>query len=272
MLVAVNSDSSVQMLGKGPERPLNSADDRVYVLAGLSSVDFLTIFNEQTPIDLLKFIRPDIYVKGGDYDMDVVEEAQVVRSWGGKSLAIPFVEGFSTTSLVKRIRGTNTPLKKAVFLDRDGVINKDTGYVYRWSDFEFLNGAIDGMQILQNAGYTLVIVTNQSGLARGYYTTDDYELLCSKLLSHLKHRGVIVAGIFHCPHHPNGIVESLTINCDCRKPKKGLLDQAAKSLDIDLSKSLLIGDKETDIRRLAANTKAAYKINSTELRPNYKKI
>ena len=156
LLVAVNSDKSVRMLRKGPERPLNTAEDRAYVLAGLASVDFLVIFNEKTPVDLIKLIKPDIYVKGGDYNMEMIEESKVVRSWGGKSQAISFVEGFSTTSLVKKIRNESRTLQKAAFLDRDGVINKDKGYVHRWSDFEFLDGAIEGMQMLQNSRATSV--------------------------------------------------------------------------------------------------------------------
>lgn len=263
LLVAVNSDASVRMLGKGPERPIVSADDRAYVLAGLSSVNWLTIFEESTPIELIKLIRPDIYVKGGDYNMDIVEESKFVRSWGGKSLAIPFVEGFSTTSLVKRMREIPTPLRKAAFLDRDGVINKDTGYVYRWSEFEFLDGAIEAMQKLQNAGYALVIITNQSGLARGYYTNEDYEFLCYKIHQYLENQGIKLAGVYHCPHHPNGKVKPLAIDCDCRKPKHGLIDQAVNRLSLNKKESLLIGDKETDIQAArAANLKKAYLINA----------
>ena len=104
LLIAVNSDASARMLGKGPDRPLNTAQDRAYVLAGLASVALVTFFDTRTPVELIKAIRPDIYVKGGDYDMETLEETRVVRSWGGQSVAIPFVDGFSTTALVKRIR------------------------------------------------------------------------------------------------------------------------------------------------------------------------
>ena len=93
--------------------------------------------------------------------------------------------------------------------------------------------------------------------------TEDYELLCSKLLSHLRDYGIKIAGIFHCPHHPNGKVKSLKMNCDCRKPKHGLLNQAANSLGLNIRKSLLIGDKETDIMAArSANLNRAYLINS----------
>jgi rfaE bifunctional protein nucleotidyltransferase chain/domain len=128
MLVAVNSDASVRMLGKGPDRPLNVAADRAYLLAGLESVDMVTVFDTRTPVDLILLIRPDVYVKGGDYNMETLEETRVVLSWGGQAIAMPFVDGFSTTALVQRIRQAHDApqvKRKAAFLDRDGVINKD---------------------------------------------------------------------------------------------------------------------------------------------------
>lgn len=105
LLVAVNSDSSARQLGKGPDRPLNRESDRLLVVAALESVSFVTPFDEQTPCELLQRCRPDVYVKGGDYDMETLEETRLVRSWGGRSVAIPFVDGYSTSALVRRIRG-----------------------------------------------------------------------------------------------------------------------------------------------------------------------
>jgi rfaE bifunctional protein nucleotidyltransferase chain/domain len=104
LLVAVNSDSSAKRLGKGLDRPLNREADRLIVIAALESVSFVTAFEEPTPCELLQRCRPDIYVKGGDYDMESLEETRLVRSWGGRSVAIPFVEGYSTSALVSRIR------------------------------------------------------------------------------------------------------------------------------------------------------------------------
>lgn len=104
LIVAVNTDASARGLGKGPERPLNRDVDRALVLAGLAAVDAVTFFAETTPVELLARVRPDVYVKGGDYDMETLAETRLVRSWGGRSLAIPFVAGYSTTVLVTRIR------------------------------------------------------------------------------------------------------------------------------------------------------------------------
>ena len=106
LLVGVNSDSSARGLGKGPDRPLNGELDRLVVMAGLASVSYVVLFDEPTPCELIERVKPDIYVKGGDYDMETLRETRLVRSWGGRSLAIPFVDGYSTTSLVRRIRGS----------------------------------------------------------------------------------------------------------------------------------------------------------------------
>jgi D-glycero-beta-D-manno-heptose 1-phosphate adenylyltransferase len=105
LLIGVNSDSSARGLGKGPDRPLNNETDRMLVMAALASVSYVVLFDEPTPCELIERVKPDVYVKGGDYDMEALRETQLVRSWGGRSLAIPFVEGYSTTSLVRRIRG-----------------------------------------------------------------------------------------------------------------------------------------------------------------------
>lgn len=104
LVVGVNSDSSVKMLGKGDDRPINSEADRQALLAALESVDMAVLFTEQTPVNLIEEIRPDIYVKGGDYEIDTLAETKLVKTWGGKAIAIPFLYERSTTSLLGKIR------------------------------------------------------------------------------------------------------------------------------------------------------------------------
>lgn len=105
LVLGLNSDHSARQLGKGPDRPLNAEADRACVLAALESVSLVVLFDEQTPVELLKRVRPQLYVKGGDYDIEALEETKWVRSWGGDARALSFVDGYSTTSLVRRIRG-----------------------------------------------------------------------------------------------------------------------------------------------------------------------
>ena len=104
LVVALNTDASARRLGKGPERPLNNEIDRATVIAALASVSLVTWFDEDTPLDLISAIKPDVLVKGGDYDMGKLAETRVVEAYGGRALAIPFVDGYSTTALVDRIR------------------------------------------------------------------------------------------------------------------------------------------------------------------------
>jgi len=104
LVVGLNSDASARLLGKGPDRPLNTEVDRACVLAALESVSLVTLFDEPTPVELLKLVRPQLYVKGGDYDIEALEETKWVRGWGGDARALRFVEGYSTSELVRRIR------------------------------------------------------------------------------------------------------------------------------------------------------------------------
>jgi D-glycero-beta-D-manno-heptose 1-phosphate adenylyltransferase len=104
LIVGVNSDASARRLGKGPGRPLNRQADRAYLLAGLESVDAVVLFDEDTPLAMLAQLKPSLYVKGGDYDMAQLAETPLVQSWGGRALALPFLDGYSTTDLVRRIR------------------------------------------------------------------------------------------------------------------------------------------------------------------------
>ena len=106
LVVALNTDASARRLGKGPDRPLNNEQDRAIMMAALESVSLVTWFDENTPLELIAELRPDLLVKGGDYDMDKLAETAVVKAYGGKAKAIPFVDGYSTTALVKKIRST----------------------------------------------------------------------------------------------------------------------------------------------------------------------
>lgn len=105
LVIGLNSDASARTLGKGPDRPLNREADRAAVLAALESVSLVALFDENMPLELLKLVRPELYVKGGDYEIESLAETPLVRSWGGDARALPFIDGYSTTSLVRRIRG-----------------------------------------------------------------------------------------------------------------------------------------------------------------------
>ena len=139
-------------------------------------------------------------------------------------------------------------MTSAVFLDRDGVINVDHGYVSTWERFEFLPGVPDALRALQDAGYLLIVVSNQSGIGRGYYCEADVESLNQAVAQHLGSTvGVTLSEFYHCPHHPTEAEGEFRRQCDCRKPAPGMIRQAVLDHGIDLKTSLLVGDKDSDI-------------------------
>ena len=139
-------------------------------------------------------------------------------------------------------------MTSAVFLDRDGVINVDHGYVSTWERFEFLPGVPDALRALQDAGYLLIVVSNQSGIGRGYYGEADVESLNQAVAQHLGSTvGVTLSEFYHCPHHPTEAEGEFRRQCDCRKPAPGMIRQAVLDHGIDLKTSLLVGDKDSDI-------------------------
>jgi D-glycero-D-manno-heptose 1,7-bisphosphate phosphatase len=137
-------------------------------------------------------------------------------------------------------------MKRAVFLDRDGTINIEKEYLYRANDLEFISGAPEAVQLLNQAGIMVVVVTNQSGVARGYYTEDDVENLHRHIARELERSEAHIDAWLYCPHHPSGR-GSYALPCDCRKPLPGMLLEAARRYDIDLENSTMIGDKLADI-------------------------
>jgi D,D-heptose 1,7-bisphosphate phosphatase len=138
-------------------------------------------------------------------------------------------------------------MNRAVFLDRDGVINRDREYVHRWEDFEIVPGVLDAASRLSTSGWKLVVVTNQSGIARGYYTEEDYQVLTNSMVEVFADHGAPIAAVYHCPHHPSGRIAALAIECDCRKPAPGMILRAARELGLSLPASVMIGDKPSDM-------------------------
>lgn len=137
---------------------------------------------------------------------------------------------------------------KAAFIDRDGVINEERHYVHRIEDFVLLPGVVEGLARLRDAGYLLVVITNQAGIARGYYNRTAVDYLHAHLRGLLAGHGIALDAVYLCPHHPQGSVPGLAIECDCRKPAPGLLLQAARDFDLDLATSVMIGDKISDVQ------------------------
>jgi len=135
----------------------------------------------------------------------------------------------------------------AVFLDRDGTLNVDHGYVHEIDNFQFIDGAIEALQELKKMGFALVLITNQSGIARGMFSEDQFMQLTEWMDWSLADRDVDLDGIYFCPHLPDAPVEAYRQACDCRKPHPGMLLSAQKHLDIDMAASYMVGDKTEDV-------------------------
>ena len=158
---------------------------------------------------------------------------------------------------------------KTIFLDRDGVINKEINYLHKIDDFEFIDGVFETCQYLISLDYQIIVITNQSGISRGYYTEKDFQIITEWMIAEFQKNDIIILDIFHCPHMPNS-------NCNCRKPKPGMLLDAKYKHNIDMQNSWLIGDKEIDI--IAANSsgitntilvKSGHKINEVDSNAKY---
>ena len=158
---------------------------------------------------------------------------------------------------------------KTIFLDRDGVINKEINYLHKIDDFEFIDGVFETCQYLISLDYQIIVITNQSGISRGYYTEKDFQIITEWMIAEFQKNDIIILDIFHCPHLPNS-------NCNCRKPKPGMLLDAKYKHNIDMQNSWLIGDKEIDI--IAANSsgitntilvKSGHKINEFDSNAKY---
>jgi D-glycero-D-manno-heptose 1,7-bisphosphate phosphatase len=133
-------------------------------------------------------------------------------------------------------------MQKALFLDRDGVINVEKDYLYKIEEFEFIEGIFDLCKYYSDQGYLIIVVTNQSGIARNYYSENDFNSLTSWMIKEFKKHNITIAKVYFCPHHPD-----ISGICSCRKPKPGMLLEAAKEFSIDLKNSVMVGDKERDI-------------------------
>lgn len=267
LIVLLNSDKSVKKY-KGLNRPINFQKERAKMLSALECVDYITVFNEINPKKILEKIKPDIHCNGSDWGKDCVEKETVEKN-GGKIYILNWSKGFSTTKLVKKILNVySKPEIRAVFLDRDGTINiNQPEYLHEMKDFKFAHFVIPALQKLSESDYKIIVLTNQSGIGRGYFKEKDLKKLHQWLVKKLKKKEIRIDRIYYCPHHPED-------NCFCRKPKIGMILKAVKDFDISLNKSWVIGDDERDIimgREVNAKTiKTGKKMSkSRKLEPNY---
>ena len=160
---------------------------------------------------------------------------------------------------------------QAIFLDRDGVINKDNGYISSWTDFHLINGVIDALSDLSTLKIHIFIITNQSGVARGLFSEDQLLDLHDRMIEFFLGKDINITSVEYCPHHPEGIINKYKKICDCRKPKPGMILKLRDKYNLDLQKSILVGDKESDIQAgISSGIKRCYLIKSKYHSSDYK--
>lgn len=187
---------------------------------------------EKTPCSLEQDVLPRIAEQGRLYG----------RAYGGYFIDIGIPEDLrrAQAELPNRLRPT-------IFFDRDGVLNYDKGYTHRIEDFCWIDGAIEAIKLFNDKGWFVIVVTNQAGIARGYYDSAAVDKLHAWMQDQLRAKGAHIDAFYYCPHHPDGTESSLTIACKCRKPEPGMLMRAFAEWPIDLARSVLIGDKPSDL-------------------------
>lgn len=266
LVVFLNSDLSIKKY-KGPNRPINKELDRARVLSALECVDFVVIFDDLTPLNYIEVLKPHIFCNGAEWGPSFVEKS-TVEAYGGKMQIIsPETRAnYSSSEIISKLAKANAPQKKAIFLDRDGVLIEDRHYVHKISDVYITDETIRGLKLLTEHGWPLFVVTNQSGINRGLYSEEEMELVHNHINNVLKKEKIHIEKYYFCPHTPEE-------HCACRKPKTGMLEHASTEAGITLAQSWLIGDKITDIeagKRSNMHTILISNLQITEQIPSHK--
>jgi rfaE bifunctional protein nucleotidyltransferase chain/domain len=253
LLVAVNSDASIRRY-KSPLRPINPEQDRMYVVAALESVDAVTLLEGDRPLSLLLRWKPNLYLKGGDYQASSLKSAKAVEEYGGRAEVIASDFASSTSAMIGRIAAiaAHTSIeqpaaaaKALALLDRDGTLIRDVPFLNDAARVELLAGVGEGLAKMQAAGFALAIVTNQQGVGLGYTTRQEMIAVNQALFRALAPFGVRIARVYYCPH-------TAADRCDCRKPGAAMLRRALEDFRVPPDRAVMIGDTPADLEAGAA--------------------
>ncbi len=268
LVVAVNSDESIRRY-KSKFRPVNPEAQRMQVVAGLGCVDAVVLQEDERPLGLIERWRPELYIKGGDYTG--LRSGTTVESYGGKVVILPIATEQSTTAIMERIaalhahsRPEDSPKRQVrgiVFLDRDGTLIRNVPYLHDPAKVELLPGVTEGLLRLQQAGFLLVMVTNQQGIGLGYFAIEDFFEVNLALFRQLSAHGIKIDRVYFCPH-------SMAEDCLCRKPGTALFERALKEYEQSPEHCWMLGDGESDVAAGTAAGCHALLINANPTTPH----
>jgi rfaE bifunctional protein nucleotidyltransferase chain/domain len=254
LIVAVNSDESVRSY-KNPLRPIVKQEFRMNVIGALRSVDAVTLMTDTRPAPLIELLRPDLYIKGGDYQISQLKSAPLVESYGGRCAVIPVNHEISTSAIVKRIQelslyaAADKPVRELsgplVLLDRDGTLIENSHFLKDPQKVRLLEGAGEGLKTLQEAGFSLAVITNQQGMGLGYFDYEAFVAVNSAMLRQLAPYGIQIARFYFCPH-------SLAEQCDCRKPGTRMIERALADFHCKPEDCFVVGDARSDMEAAEA--------------------
>lgn len=256
LVIGLNSDESIRKY-KSADRPIISEDARAQVLAGLECVDLIFIFDELNNKTNIEILKPDVYIKAGDYDEAKLTSAPLVKSYGGSIEIIKFKSGFSTSKIIEEvlIKSANAFMiapvqvsyekRPAVFLDRDGTLVEHVDYLHEVEKVKCYTEGFPALKKLQDLGYRMIMVTNQPGIGLGYFTKEDFFKVNLEIFHQASKFGLTFDKVYYSPYGKGD-------KTNCRKPETGMLDRAVSELNIDLERSFVVGDSTVDIQ-LAKN-------------------
>jgi D-glycero-D-manno-heptose 1,7-bisphosphate phosphatase len=250
LIVAVNSDASIRAY-KSPLRPVNAEEHRRYIVAGLAAVDAVTTLEDRRPLALLLRWKPDLYVKGGDYDVSALRSGEAVREYGGSVEVIRPAFDTSSTKIMELIEAlarhaapepaSGRAPAGLVLFDRDGTLIHNVPFLHDPAKLELVPGAGEALAALQAAGFRLAILTNQQGIGLGYATEREFIAVNQRLFRELAPHGVLISRVYFCPH-------SMADRCDCRKPGSALVERALRDFNVPPERCFVVGDSTSDAK------------------------
>jgi rfaE bifunctional protein nucleotidyltransferase chain/domain len=246
LIVGVNSDRSV-FAYKGPKKPIRDEEDRIKVLDSIKYVDYCFLFDEKNNSKNIELIKPNFYIKGGDYKPNQLSSGTLVNKYGGETIILNTPTHISTSSIINNIISkeitTRLSDKKiyngVVFIDRDGVINKEIEYLHKEEDFKLIDGVADAIKTLNDRDIAVIIVSNQPGISVGLYTDEDFFNINSKMIKSIHKKGAFIDKIYYCPDMRRDSIY--------KKPNPCMFEEALKNINLkEGAKKYMIGDRKSD--------------------------